>query len=533
MKLDVIYLSVNPDVPPNDFWDMGLLNEFLFPKFDCNYYEVDSIPEDVKGGVVVLPARNQKDYVEQINQELSKLDYVVLMLTGDEESEMKWREIKHDRMLVWVMSPKQGIHDDVANKIGSGYREETPKLLKEIGLQDKVLNFFFAGQVTHPLREQCATQLRKMPNGRLVETKGFGQGIPYREYLENMTRAKFVPCPGGPCTPDNFRLYEALEAGCIPIADSGNYWPYLFGESVPFPIVSSWDVLPSLMPQLLKEWPENQNRVFAWWQNYKRRMADKLEDQITTLSGEKPRRILETDITCTIPVAPMPSNPSSEVLDETMDSIRERLPDSEIILMIDACPDQKSEMKEDYEEFKRRLLWRTAHELKNVTPILFSQHSHQSLMLKETLKIIRTPLVLFVEQDCVLYGEIPFLEISNVIIAGYANSIRFQHEAQVPQEHQYLMLDQEPIDILGVPLIRTKQWSGRPSLVSAKFFKHIADKYLDDQPRFIEHSCYGPALHGDYDEFRLHLYAPQGSFVRHIHLDGRRRGAAIYDPNPS
>ena len=28
-----------------------------------------------------------------------------------------------------------------------------------------------------------------------------------------------IPCPSGPATPDSFRLWEALEAGCVPIAD--------------------------------------------------------------------------------------------------------------------------------------------------------------------------------------------------------------------------------------------------------------------------------------------------------------------------
>lgn len=532
-KLDIIYLSVNPDVPPNDFWDMGFLNQYLFKQFECNYHEVSSIPEDIKGGVVVLPARNQKDYVERINQELAKLDYVVLLLTGDEESEMQWRELKHGRMLVWVMSPKQGIHDDAAGKLGSGYRQEAPELLKEIGFQERALDFFFAGQVTHPIREQCVGQLRSIPNGRLIETEGFGQGIPYREYLENMARAKFVPCPSGPCTPDSFRLYEALESGCVPIADGGSYWPFLFGEPVPFPIASSWDVLPDLMPQLLNGWPENSNRVYSWWQGYKRRMADKLEDQVTTLSGEKPKRTKDNMITALIPCSPIPSHPSTEVIDETIASIRQRLPDTEIIVMFDACSPEKMELKHGYEEFKRRMLYRIAHELENVTPLVFSQHSHQSLMLKEALKIIRTPLILWTEQDVPLHNEIDFVKLKEVVIAGYANSIRFYHEAQVPDEHQYLMLDKEPIEILGVPLIRNRQWSGRAQLVSTKFYQHIADKYLDDQPRFIEHQIYGIVVHGDFDEFRLHLYAPPGTMVRSLHLDGRRKGAAIYDPNPS
>ncbi len=238
------------------------------------------------------------------------------------------------------------------------------------------------------------------------------------------------------------------------------------------------------------------------------------------------------DITVLIPVAPIPSNPSSEVLDETLASIRERLPDSEIILMFDAVPAHLMELKAKYEQFTQHMLWKVEHEMENVTPIIFEQHSHQSTMLRKGLDMVRTPLVLWSEQDTPLHNDIPFKELEEVVLTGYANSIRFHHEAAIPVDHEHLMLDKEPIDILGVPLIRTRQWSGRPHLALTSFYRDIVAKYWKDK-MFIEHIMYGIVEGGNYDEFRLHLYAPQGSLVRSLHLDGRRRGADTYDPNPS
>lgn len=240
-----------------------------------------------------------------------------------------------------------------------------------------------------------------------------------------------------------------------------------------------------------------------------------------------------SNITALIPVFPIPSNPSSEVLDQTMTSIRERLPDAEIILMFDAVPQTHMHLKAAYEEFEAKMLWRCEHEFQNVTPLVFSEHHHQSLMVKEALKIVRTPLILWSEQDTPLHNDIPFDQLSEVVLTGYANLIRLHHEAQVHPEHEYLMLDHTPIDILGVPFLRTRQWSGRPHLASSKFYRDICSKYWDDKPRFIEHIMYGIVVDGAYDEFRLHLYAPEGTLVRSLHLDGRRRGADHYDPNAS
>lgn len=238
-------------------------------------------------------------------------------------------------------------------------------------------------------------------------------------------------------------------------------------------------------------------------------------------------------ITVLIPVSPIPTHPSTEILDETVASIRERLPESEIIFMFDGLPAWAEERRKDYEQFRTDMLWKINTELQPATPLVFDRHMHQSLMVKEAMKLVRTPLVLFSEQDTPLHNDIPFADLVDPILTGYINVIRFHFEAQVHPEHEHLMLDHSPIDILGVPFLRTYQWSQRPHLASTKYYQHICDTYFDDQPRFIEHIMYGVVVEGSYDEHRLHIYAPEGTLVRSKHLDGRRAGADHYDPSAS
>ena len=241
------------------------------------------------------------------------------------------------------------------------------------------------------------------------------------------------------------------------------------------------------------------------------------------------------EITCLIAISPIPSHPSSEVIDQTVASIRERLPDSEIIFMFDGVPAWSAEFKEPYEVFKQNYLWRINHEFGNATPIVFNEHMHQSGMTREALKLVRTPLILFLEQDTPLHNDIPFDKLTEPILTGYINVLRFHFEAQIHPEHQHLMLDQSPIEILGQPFLRTRQWSQRPHLASTAYYRNMCEKYWDDKPRFIEHVMYGLVAEGgdNYDEHRLHIYAPEGTFVRSKHLDGRRLGAANYDPSAS
>jgi hypothetical protein len=240
-----------------------------------------------------------------------------------------------------------------------------------------------------------------------------------------------------------------------------------------------------------------------------------------------------TDITVIIPISPIPTHPSTEILDQTVASVRERLPNSEIIFMFDGVPAWGEEKRKHYEEFRTKALWKINTEWQPAVPIVMDKHSHQSLMMKQALPLVRTPIILFVEQDTPLHNDIPFAELVEPITSGYINVLRFHFEAQVHPEHEHLMLDHSPITILGQPFLRTRQWSQRPHLASTQYYRDIAAKYWDDQPRFIEHIMYGRVVDGNFDEHRLHIYAPAGTLVRSKHLDGRRAGADEYDPSAS
>jgi hypothetical protein len=521
-ELNVVYLAVDESNPPHSYWDMGMI-DYIFSKFRYKISEVTKMP-DIRGAVVVIPARNQAEDIDKVNTELNKLEWCVVILTGDEESVFPFEKLEHKNMRLWVMSPKMGRHDSVNWLIGSGFRDEERPILKNIGIKPRVQDWFFAGQITHEIRENMARNLRGRDDGYLVETEGFGQGLEYVEYVKNLASAKFVPAPSGPESPDNFRLYEALEAGAIPIGNGGDYWSYIFKEIVlPFPITSDdWDSFGYLLPQLLKEYPANHHRVFAWWQLYKRRMVNKLEEDITIISGEKPERVNDSDITVIISCSPIPSHPSTEMLDKTIMSIRERLPTSEIIIMFDGVRPDAKEYQLAYDEFKTRMLWKMNNEYENIVPYVADRFMHQSLMTREVLKLVKTPLLLFVEHDTPLVGDTDFAGLSNIILSGYSNLIRLLHEAQILDVHKHLMLDDEPQDIMGIPMVRTTQWSQRPHLASTQYYQEICDKFWDDQPRFIEHIMYGICLQQDWKDYKMHIYTPRDTtWLRSGNFNGR------------
>lgn len=291
-----------PEVIGRGYWDQGLLED-IFAQIDevefVHHDSVDSISPD-EGAVFILNGRTHVDDVSAINADINKLRWVLFIDTGDEEARFPWREIQHPIMRVWMMLPRMNIHDDTHYKLVNGYRPQTREVLKKIGYKEKTQDWFFAGQVNHERREQCVHELKLFleparnlyPNGTLITTDGFGKEVlNYEQYLDHMAMSKIVLCPSGIESPDNFRLYEALEAGCVPVVDAFStkhkhpgFWRYLLGDDIPFPIVDYWDALPKLMPELLREYPTNANKIFSWWQQRKRALKWQLIDDVMELS---------------------------------------------------------------------------------------------------------------------------------------------------------------------------------------------------------------------------------------------------------
>lgn len=552
MKVPVVWVSYHDGTPARGYWDQGIIERLLQGKLwkpvtGHTFASEDEWTEGMAdGAVVVLPARHHANDVERLNQDFSRLPWVLLLLTGDEEHVFPVDQLKHPRMLVYEMTPRR---DSTADRyLPNGYPLHALDHLSGYGIaaHQRDYDWFFSGQVTHERRRACVEQLRSMKEGDgssvLVETEGFTQGLKPTEYFHFMASAKIVPCPSGPVTPDTFRLYEALEAGCLPIADdrtpqdeaASGYWRQLFGfeDDLPFPIINDWSDLPGLMRYHLDVWPSSANRASAWWQGYKRQLTYRIHDDISQLAGgetESPRSTLLDRVTVLIPSSPIPSHPDTSVIETTVQSVRERLPDAEIIIMLDGVRSEQEERRQDYEEYQRRLLWKCNHEWTNVLPLRFEEHQHQVAMTRAALKLVKTPAVLFVEHDTPLCEDIPFEGLVSAVEAGAADVVRLHHEALILDDHRYMMLDQEPQDVGGVPMMRTAQWSQRPHVASADFYRRILDDHFGANARtMIEDKMHGVVANAfasrgkaGWQDYKLWIYAPEGDMKRSYHLDGR------------
>jgi|GEM_PF-1500146 len=299
--INVYWVSYHDDILAHGFWDNGLLDD-IFKQVNFTHHEVKNKPfpkvEDGAGGIFIINGRTHVEDADKINADIAKLRWVLFIDTGDEEALFPLFDIKHAMMKRWVMLPRMNQHDDANYRLVNGYRPETRDTLKAIGQQTANIDYSFVGQVNHERRQQCvdvAKQFQTIYPSAIVEgTDGFGkEALKYPAYLDVMAQSKIVLCPSGIESPDNFRLYEALEAGALPVVDAfstnnktAGFWRYLFGNDIPFPIVDYWDALPDMIPALLADYPANANRCFAWWQGLKRSIRYQLLDDVKGLSNE-------------------------------------------------------------------------------------------------------------------------------------------------------------------------------------------------------------------------------------------------------
>jgi len=276
---------------PGDQWDQNMLDRLFANQLyhtGLEFKRSFGYPNNVDGCVLIIPGRYWHDRCNEISEALHRYDWVLGIRAGDEDDLLDPYKIYHHNIRWWVQTPHTDKDYDGARRFGVGY----PPHFNNLHHQDRDTDVFLSGQNTNSRRQQCFTALERVQATKMVEpTPGFTKGMAPAEYALWMCAAKVAPAPAGPKTPDTFRLYEALEAHTVPIADditpayySAGYWRSLFPDA-PFPIFTSYADLPGYIGDQLAAWPANANRITAWWMHQKRAFTRWLLEDLEALGA--------------------------------------------------------------------------------------------------------------------------------------------------------------------------------------------------------------------------------------------------------
>lgn len=234
------------------------------------------------------------------------------------------------------------------------------------------------------------------------------------------------------------------------------------------------------------------------------------------------------DITVLMTTSPIPLHPSTDFIEQSMASIREQLPDAPTVILCDGIhPSFPPERTPAYEEYLERLL-RLVKDWGDVIVYESPEWVHQANLTRMGLTLTDTPCVAFMEHDTLVFGDIPWAKMVGAIESNQAHTIRLSTAIDVPWYWQHLMLDEVRKWPNGIPMLRTRQWSGCPHLSSTEFYRKMIATYFDPACRcFVESVMFGvigTSIGRDeslWDQWRLWLYAPEGDMLRFSPLPGR------------
>ena len=137
----------------------------------------------------------------------------------------------------------------------------------------------FAGDPNKLTRGEMLKALSAAGSGVTHLTSGFDAPdcLPTSKYRALMDESVAVPCPAGWSNLESFRVYEALEAGCIPIVEKRkgyDYFTALLGPH-PIPTVADWNEGASRVRQIKESGEADalQRACISWWAAYKHRLA--------------------------------------------------------------------------------------------------------------------------------------------------------------------------------------------------------------------------------------------------------------------
>jgi hypothetical protein len=181
-------------------------------------------------------------------------------------------------------------------------------------VEERPHRWSFAGQAKlsrRTLIDVAAT----LPEGRLVVNEKFNSGLDKAAYAALLRDTQIVLCPRGWSSVESYRLYEALEAGAIPLVEDdggwgllhehrrpcawvravsggprywidlarrgvgpGSYWQNAYGPDFPCPRIYRWENLPAVLDRIDVEAASHATQT--WWHAYKKVLRERLHQQL-------------------------------------------------------------------------------------------------------------------------------------------------------------------------------------------------------------------------------------------------------------
>lgn len=257
----------------SDKWIYEILNKIEF--------EVIQSEKELESGDIIIIVDSSVEKKEELYTKLELIcSKMFLIHLGDESGAYDSSLIYNKFNYVWrAFCLSRYFNNKKVSCLPIGYKSGT-FFKKEI--VERKYKWAFLGTPHKSSRHDLLFQFSDIEPSFSHKTKKFNEKIiEVSEMSEILTSTKFIPCPNGFVHPETYRLYEALECGCIPIVENAyKYYDRLFPNN-PFIKVDRWiEAKP-----VIRGWGDDQikqklEECRTWWSQYKNQLQEFIINKI-------------------------------------------------------------------------------------------------------------------------------------------------------------------------------------------------------------------------------------------------------------
>ena len=237
--------------------------------------------KDLKSEDILIIVDSSIEKKEELYTKLELIcSKIFLIHLGDEAGTSDLSLIYNKFNYVWrAFCSNKYFNNKKVSCLPIGYKSGTFFKKKVV---ERKYKWAFIGTPHKSSRHDLLFQLSGIKPSFSYKTKKFNEKImDVSKMNEILTSTEFIPCPNGFVHPETYRLYEALECGCIPIVENAyKYYDRLFPNN-PFLKIDKW-IEAKLV---IGEWKDDQikkkqEECQIWWSQHKNQLQEFVVNKI-------------------------------------------------------------------------------------------------------------------------------------------------------------------------------------------------------------------------------------------------------------
>ena len=256
----------------SDIWIYEILQKI---KYDV----IDSEKNLEKGDILIIVDSNPEKKIELYNKLKLICSKILLFHLGDEAGSYDLSQIYNKCNYI--------LRTFCSNKYFKNNRVKCIPLGYKSGISDRQkknskYKWAFTGTPHKSSRHDLLFQFSDIKPFFCHKTEKFNTKIiSVDEMSEVLSSTEFIPCPNGFFHPETYRLYEALQCGCVPIVENAyKYYDRLFPDN-PFIKVDKWaDAKPIIRGWGKDQIKKKQLECKSWWDGYKIDLQEAIKNTV-------------------------------------------------------------------------------------------------------------------------------------------------------------------------------------------------------------------------------------------------------------